>query len=89
MPQNKQTVLRPTVAGTLGPVFIVRNLSFRYVHLVQKKKDPKRTVFYEYVKRKYSYADDDCICRRCDMRLHNAMKQDKEDAKGPAKTNQS
>ena len=42
-------------------------------------------MFYEYVKRKYSYADDDCICRRCDMRFHNAIKQDKEDAKGPAK----
>jgi hypothetical protein len=47
--------------------------STRYVHLVQKK-DPKHTVFYEYVKIKYSYVDDDC------MRLHNAMKQHKEDA---------
>jgi hypothetical protein len=34
------------------------------------------------VKNKYSYADDDCICRRCDKRLHNLMK---EDAIGPAK----
>ena len=56
--------------------------SSRYVHLVQKKNDPKHTVFYEYVKNKYSYADDDCICRRCDKRLHNLMK---EDAIGPAK----
>ena len=50
-----------------------------------KRRKIQNTVFYEYVKRKYSYADDDCICRRCDMRLHNAMKQDKEDAKGPSK----
>ena len=47
--------------------------SSRYVHLVQKK-DPKYTVYYEYVK-KYNYADEGCICRRCDMRLHNALKQ--------------
>jgi hypothetical protein len=28
-----------------------------YVHLVEKKKDSKHTAFYEYVKRKCSYAD--------------------------------
>jgi hypothetical protein len=50
-----------------------------------KRRKIQNTVFYEYVKRKYSYADDDCICRRCDMRLHNAMKLNKEDAKGPSK----
>jgi hypothetical protein len=51
-----------------------------------KRRKIQNTVFYENVKRIYSYADDDCICRRCDMRLHNAMKLNKEDAKGPSKT---
>jgi hypothetical protein len=79
------------VAGTLGPVFLVGNLnqSHLVIFILFKRRKIQNTIFYEYVKRTYSYADDDCICRRCDMRLHNAMKQDKEAPKGPVKNNQS
>jgi len=51
--EKNQTVLRPTVAGTLSSVSIVRNLiskSSCYVHLVEKKKYPKHSFL--------------CICKK-------------------------
>jgi hypothetical protein len=78
-PQNSLFFGGITTLVNYGKITVLQNTQlFNQLNIIYavtyKKKDPKHTVFYEYVKRKYSYADDDC------MRLHNAMKQDKEDA---------
>jgi hypothetical protein len=78
---GKITVLQNTVAQSIKYhiyIYIDNKFSLQFYflsHLVMfiwlKRRKIQNTVFYKYVKWKYSYAGDDCICRRCDMRLHN------------------